>query len=206
MRDGISGAELASKHEYAAIVNQLAIGAGVAPLLVYAIRLNETSEGFPPDGLQGGADPKTGLMPDGSNAGHGVMQLTSSWPSDWEDPAANIGYAIEHFIAPAWKDWVGIFAIKGDDLIRCIAASYNAGFDAARKAHIAGDVDAVTTDRYGDRALEHFHALLAELPADPTAFHAGPILAELNGAPIGAGSRAQDAPASPEWLAGPWES
>lgn len=162
MRDGISGGPLSEKHEYATIVNALSDAGGVSPLLVYAIRLNETSEGFPPNGLQGGADPETGLMPDGSYAGHGIMQLTSSWPADWKDPEANFRYAIEEFIAPEWARWVTETGLQGEGLVRAIAASYNAGYGGAFAAHARGDVDAVTTNRYGERALEHYRQLLAE--------------------------------------------
>jgi hypothetical protein len=165
MRDGIEGGPLTDKHEYAEIVNRLSAERGVSPLLVYAIRLNETSEGFPPGGLQGGADPETGDMPDGSNAGHGIMQLTSSWPNDWSDPEANFKYAIEQFIEPDWNAWAEQTGLQGDGLVRAIAASYNAGLGAAMLAHKRGDVDAVTTNRYGERALEHYHALFAEASA-----------------------------------------
>lgn len=149
MRNGISGAPVASKHEYAQIVTELGAAENVAPLLVYAIRLNETSEGDPPDIVSG-------------DGGHGVMQLTSSYPPDWADPRANIAFAIENFIAPEWASWVRDTGLQGENLVRAIAASYNAGYGAALAAHNAGDVDAATTNQYGARALANYRRLLAE--------------------------------------------
>lgn len=153
MRDGIDGGPLASRHEYAAIVNGLSLGFNVSPLLVYAIRLNETSEGDPPDILS-------------NDGGHGIMQLTSSYPSNWTDPTANISYAIAHFIEPDWQSWKEADpSLAGDDLIRCIAVGYNAGFGTALAAHRAGDVDRVSySGHYGVDAVRNYHALLDELP------------------------------------------
>lgn len=156
---GISGAPVPAAREYARLFNDVGILRAFPPLVICAVRLNETAEGFPPDGLQDGADPATGLMPNGSNAGHGIMQLTSSWPADWADPGASIDYATTKFLIPARDYWAP--TLQGDDLVRAIAASYNAGIGGAQLGHDRGDVDLCTTDRYGARALAHYLQLAA---------------------------------------------
>jgi hypothetical protein len=104
------------------------------------------------------------------DGGHGPMQLTSSYPSDWDVPESNFRWAINQFISKAWQVWtVGVpdlnegrgFGLEGDDLIRAIAASYNCGIGTAIDAHNeTGNVDAWDTDNYGARALTHYHAIL----------------------------------------------
>lgn len=152
MKDGIAGGPLASHHEFAAIVNELAIELDVSPLLVYAIRLNETSEGDSPSIVS-------------FDGGHGVMQLTSSFPPDWADPAANIRYAIVDYIAPDWKSWKAAEpSLQGDDLVRCIAAGYNGGFERALQAHRAGNVDRATySGHYAADAVANYHRLVDEV-------------------------------------------
>lgn len=162
MIDDIAGKLVPARHEYAESVNELSAAANVPPCLVYAIRLNETSEGDPPTVLEDGANPDTGLLPNGDNAGHGIMQLTSSWPSDWANPSSNIEYAIAHFIKPDLEQAVIDTGLQGDGLIRFVGAAYNSGYGAALRNHNLGDVDLGDTNRYGDRVLKHFNDLIAE--------------------------------------------
>jgi hypothetical protein len=117
--------------------------------------------------LQNGADPATGLMPDGSNAGHGIMQLTSSWPPNWEDSAANFVYAVDNFLMPAVKYWHGLYGYAGSTLVLLCAATFNEGLDAAKSDHAAGNVDAGTTNEYGHRVVSAMEQLLAGMPPDP---------------------------------------
>lgn len=147
---GISGQPLPASFPYASIINQLC-GDRTPPCLVGAIKFNET-------GLGCGPETENCVSFDG---GRGVMQLTSSYPSDWTDPRSNIGYAIAHFIDPAIDAWIAL-GLQGDDLVRAVAASYNEGLGTAELAHkTRDDVDAYTTHAYGMRALEEFKRLVS---------------------------------------------
>lgn len=133
-----------------------------SPALLYAIYWQEMGRGHgrDPDGgasrLQDGADPDTGLMPDGTNAGRGAFQLTSSWPDNWQDPFVSACYAIDVFLSPAIAYWHGLEGYSGNDLVLLVAATYNEGLGAARDRHAAGDVDAGTTDHYGHSVLAYY--------------------------------------------------
>lgn len=158
MRDGISGAACPDALPFASVINQACIDYDFFPPLVGAIKYNETGLSTDPAEMEAGADRTTGLLRDGSHAGHGIMQLTSSWPSTWADPASNVRYAITYYLRPSYEYWRTI--VQGDDLVRAVAASYNAGFGAAMSSHNQyGDVDYYTTCRYGERALFAYHAL-----------------------------------------------
>jgi hypothetical protein len=89
------------------------------------------------------------------------MQLTSSYPANWADPQTNIDYAVENYILPAWAYWRATYGYQGDDLVRCIAAEYNAGRGGAEQGHAEGDVDLYTTNHYADRCLMEYKALVA---------------------------------------------
>lgn len=159
MRDGISGHLCPNGVPFAGIINTESLAADFFPCLVAAIKLNETGLGTNAACLQDGANPATGLMPDGSNAGHGIMQLTSSWPSDWNTPDGNIRYAITQYLVPAYEAWRG--KLQGSDLVRAIAATYNAGYGNALRGHEEyGNVDQFTTNGYGSRALANYVALV----------------------------------------------
>lgn len=134
-----------------------------SPLVAYAIKWCETGSSTDPARLQDGADPTTLLMPDGSNAGRGIMQLTSSFPTDWRDPNANALYAVEHFLLPAEWFWSNQYGLQGEELVRAIAAEYNAGRLGAEQGHAVSDVGLFTTFSdglsYADRALLHYQNL-----------------------------------------------
>ena len=88
---------------------------------------------------------------------------TSSFPENWDDPIANVDFAIEHFIEPALNYWHGLQRYSGDDLIRLVAATYNAGLGGAIKGHEAGNVDLYTTDGYAGAVLGFYQKLSAGL-------------------------------------------
>lgn len=143
-RDGISGAPLPAGFPYKDLIDSLSLKYEVSPCLVGAIKMNES-------GLTDSPDVESG------DGGHGLMQLTSSYPDNWQDPATNIEYAIKNFIIPAWQYWDQY--LQADGLVRAIAASYNAGIGAAIEGHDKGNVDLYTTDNYGERALTNYTAL-----------------------------------------------
>lgn len=169
MIDGISGAPCPAAFPFSELIDELAAQQNFFPCVVAAIKWNETTSNTDPKEVQDGAiippgditlvDPESILMPDGSQAGLGLMQLTSSFPRDWYVDGVNIEYAIEHFLVADWHYWRGTF--KGDDLVRAIACSYNAGPGNATKGHLEGDLDKYTTNRYGERALAAYQALIA---------------------------------------------
>jgi hypothetical protein len=161
MRDGISGAALPAGFPYKSVIETACFASNCSPCLVGAIKMNETGLNAVDAELQDGCDASTGLMPDGSNCGRGPMQLTSSFPPDWSTPSSNFAYAITQFIMPAWTYWVNA-GLQGYDLVRAIAASYNAGIGGAQQGHDQGNVDLYTTGGdYGANALANFQSLVA---------------------------------------------
>lgn len=149
MRNGIKGTALPPAFPYKAIIEQQCFEQNCSPCLVGAIKMNET-------GLGQGSQSENVISADG---GHGLMQLTSSFPPDWADPAANFRYAIEQYINPAWEHWAAE-GLSGDDLVRAIAATYNAGLGGAEAGHAEGDIGKYTTDHYDQRCLAHYQALV----------------------------------------------
>jgi len=150
MKNGIVGEPLPNGLAYGVEIEAACDAHDFSPMLAYAIKMNETAA----------TDPPTIVSGDG---GHGIFQLTSSYPPNWADPAANAAYAVAHFLAPAYNYWAAR-GYNGDDLIKLVAATYNAGLGATITAHDAGDVDAATTDDYGARAVANYHTLLAMRP------------------------------------------
>lgn len=146
MRNGLAAGPLPKDLPFADAIESACEAADFSPLVAYAIKINET-------GLD---DPPTIVSGDG---GHGLFQLTSSFPDDWADPHANAVYAVQNFMLPAEAFWVKI-GMQGDDLVRCIAAEFNAGRQGAFQGHLRGDVDLFTTNRYGSRALSHYQDLV----------------------------------------------
>lgn len=154
---GISGAPILATLEYASQVTAACIPGDMPPCLVYAIAWRETlSIDHTP------ACPDAATFVAGDN-GHGIMQLTASWPENWATPIANIEYGIDKFILPAIRYWHGLQGYSGDTLVLLVAATYNEGLGAAEKYHASGDVDAGTTDEYGHGVLKNYQALVAGL-------------------------------------------
>ena len=162
MRNGLSAGPVNASLLYADPINRAALACkyeGVStfsPLVMYACACNETIQGE----ANGSWNAATVVSGDG---GHGLFQLTSSWPNPgWDDPYTNALFAAEHFFMPAEAVWTSApYSLQGDDLVRAIAATFNAGLGNAVAGHNQGNVDAYTTDGYGARALAHYQQLLA---------------------------------------------
>ena len=122
----------------------------LAPLIM-AIAYNETLSGY---------SFESACFVISEDDGHGVMQLTSSWPTDWSNPFANAEYALAHFIEPAADYW-GIRTQDPTAFVRLVAATFNEGLGAAIRYHLRGNVDAGTTDNYGARALANYKRITA---------------------------------------------
>ena len=56
--------------------------------------------------------------------------------------------------------WVSQYGFSDNTLIRCTAASYNAGVAGAEDGHTQGDVDLYDTDNYGARALSVYLSII----------------------------------------------
>lgn len=155
MKYGLSGAQVPVDLRYAGAINSAGWSCAFSPALAYAVAWRETISGE-----------AAGLWPTAagvvsSDGGHGLYQLTSWVPDDWADPAKNAYYAVHDWLAVDAVRWFSEYRLVGGPLVRAIAASFNAGFNAARKAHELGDVDLITTDRYGDGVLKIYQQLLA---------------------------------------------
>jgi hypothetical protein len=144
----VSGAPLPAGLPYGEQITAAAKALDFPPALAYAIKICETGRDDPPDICSG-------------DGGHGLFQLTSYVPAGWDDPQTCAHYAILDWLLP---DALRIFReleLAGDDLVRAVAAAFNAGWGGMLRGHLAGDVDRYTTNRYGERALSHYRALAA---------------------------------------------
>jgi hypothetical protein len=97
------------------------------------------------------------VSPDG---GHGLFQLTSSFPDQWQEPLVNAVYAISEFLGPAASYWV-LHGESGQRLVKLVAATFNEGLAAAIKYHAEGNVDIGTTNDYGAVVLGIYNSLVA---------------------------------------------
>lgn len=171
-RWGISGAPLPAEFPFAVEITNACTAKNFPPCLVGAVKANETSASTDPKIMQIGTWPGSdyltnaaGTGPDTENAaGHGIFQLTSSWPANWDDPQASALYAIERFLQPAIDFWTAN-GFSGDNLVKAVCASYNAGQGAAWNYHVRyNDVDGVppnsTTNRYGARGVAAYNTLI----------------------------------------------
>jgi hypothetical protein len=94
-----------------------------------------------------------------SDGGRGLYQLTSSWPVDWLDIGTNIRYALTYFLVPSLHFFAGS-GLRGDALIRMVAAAFNEGSQAATLDHLLGNVDIGTTGHdYASEVLSNFYKL-----------------------------------------------
>lgn len=162
MRWNISGAPLPFGFPFGAEIRAACAQRDFPPCFLGAIKWNETGNSRDPKQLQYGADPQTMLLPDGSNAGRGPFQLTSSWPENWEDPITSALYAVDDFLLPAVQQIRVQLGLSGDTLVRVAADCYNAGWGQMWAGHLGGDADWLTTGHnYGRRALAAYHSLIA---------------------------------------------
>ncbi len=154
MRWGISGAPIPPRLLYADPVQRAATELDFPPLFAYAIACRESIVGE----MNGKWKSATVVSADG---GHGLFQLTYWVPPGWNDPKTNAHYAIKDWLLVDIQRWSREYGLVGDDLIKCAAASFNAGWLPAANAHRAGDVDSVTTNKYGAGVLAIFHNLIS---------------------------------------------
>lgn len=156
MKYGITAGVIPSHLPYAATILRNCIAYGFSPALAYAVAWRETVRGE----MNHEWTASTIVSSDG---GHGVFQLTSSWPNPgWDNPETNTQYALHHFLIPGMY----YFAAKGmrdEALIRCIAAGFNAGDLTVWEDHVTyGDVDIGTANHdYAADVLRQYTSLIA---------------------------------------------
>lgn len=152
----ISGRPIPKTLPYAAAIQTPCLQLGYPPCLAYAIAWRESISGE----VHGSWNACTVLSSDG---GHGLFQLTSSFPEGWDNEDVNIRYALNSFLIPALHQFARR-GLSGDVLARVCAAAFNAGEEAAWEAHLAGDVDLATTGNdYAGAVLATFHRLIQGL-------------------------------------------
>ena len=156
MKWGISGKPIPAALRYAAPIQEAADDDDFPPLFAYAIAWRETISGE-----VNGLWPSAATVVSG-DAGHGLFQLTSSYPGDWQDPKANALYAIQNFLLPAQEYWYGLNGYTGPDLVKLCAAEFNAGRGNAERGHEEGNVDLYTTDNYGTGVLAIYQSLVTK--------------------------------------------
>jgi hypothetical protein len=162
---GVSAIPLPVTFPFAASI-AAAAGADFPPCWLGAVAATENGELL-------SVNPSAALTVISGDSGHGLYQITPEawWPTpmraawsnlDWKSPTANATFARLWFLEPAVTYWNGTLLMTGDDLVKCVAAEYNAGRAAAQDGHEKGEVDAFTTGGdYGARTLANLHALLA---------------------------------------------
>lgn len=123
-------------------------------LLAYAIAWRETISGE----KNGSWEASSVVSPDG---GHGLFQLTSSFPPSWPDPYDNALYACDNYIVPDAVYWYRKYGYSGETLVRCVAASFNAGIQGAEEGHAVGDVGKYCTGDYVEAVLGFYKKLVA---------------------------------------------
>lgn len=157
MRFGIYSGNLASNLPYALDIERAARATNTPIALLYAIAWQESIQGE----VDGSWVAATVVSPDG---GRGLCQLTSSFPDNWEDPTENATYACTKFILPAAQFWTNpTYGFSGEVLVKCIAATYNAGIAGSLAGHDNGNVDMYTTNgNYGESVLGFYRNIVAK--------------------------------------------
>lgn len=153
MKLGISGSPVSLHLPYAAPINKAAEVQDFWPMVIYAVAYRETIVS-----QLNGSIPSAASYVSYDN-GHGLCQLTSSWPDLWEDPETNAAYAIRYFLQPAVTFWNESMGYSGLTLLKCVFAEYNAGRGQAMAGHLLGDVDMYTSNGYAQACLYYFENL-----------------------------------------------
>jgi hypothetical protein len=153
---GVSIPKLNPALPYATTIQAPCLEHGFPPCVAYAIAWRESISGE----VHGSWNAATVLSGDG---GHGLFQLTSEFPEGWDDEDINVRYALSNFLIPDLHQFARR-GLRGDDLVRLVAASFNAGATAAWEAHLTGNVDLATTGNdYSACVLETYQRLVKGL-------------------------------------------
>lgn len=161
---GLSGEPYPGSLPYAAAINAAATSRNFWPCVLGAVAWQETIgievSGWMREVYGPGITAENCVSGDG---GHGLCQLTQSFPDDWINPQTNAAYALDAFLLPALQYWNVHVKLEGEDLLRALAAEFNAGRINAIKGHTNGDVGLFTThtngESYSDLVLAHYQKL-----------------------------------------------
>ncbi|GAC1584006.1 MAG: hypothetical protein NVS3B7_19400 [Candidatus Elarobacter sp.] len=160
MKWGLSGVPVPDTLRYAREITRAATDAQASPCALYAIAWRETLAGERSGWLRSafGTDAAHVVSPDG---GHGIFQLTDSFPPNWQDPYTNAKYAAERFYDPYLALWINR-GFSGPTLLKLAADDFNAGDRRVKLWHDLGNADGATTGgNYGTDVLVIFSNLLA---------------------------------------------
>jgi hypothetical protein len=162
MKWGLSGAPVPANLPYAAAVNKAAFDTQASPCALYAIFWRETisseRSGWLVQAYGPGTTAANVISGDG---GHGLGQLTDSFPPEWADPYTNACYAANKFYDPYLLKWLNR-GYTGTTLLKLASDDYNAGDSAVEAAHESGSADAATTGgNYGTDVVTIYLNLLA---------------------------------------------
>jgi hypothetical protein len=155
---GIVSGVIPAHLPYSAPIQEACTERDFSAFLTYAVAWRETIRGE----IAGLWVPLTAATVVSGDGGHGLCQLTSSWPNPgWETPETNVCWAIDHYLKPD-MDWLAGKGLTGEALIRGTAAAFNAGLGAAWDGHIErNDFDAYTTGNdYAADVLSVYNALV----------------------------------------------
>ena len=151
---GLSGAPCDPSKPYADAIEAAAEYTGFPPKWLYAIAWQETIV-LQVAGVWNAATIVSG------DGGHGLFQLTSSYPVNWQDPYTNAVYAVEGdpmFLRGAAKYWFGR-GYRGRELVKLASATFNAGLKNVLAGHADGDADEWDTNKYGQRIVNSLDAI-----------------------------------------------
>ncbi|MGD0053355.1 MAG: hypothetical protein ABSD03_16240 [Vulcanimicrobiaceae bacterium] len=176
MRNGIVAGTLPAGLHYSAQIQAAADQRNFSAELLYAIGWVEIiateisgwiAEVYP------GMTAATLISTKSPPPGYGAFQETpetsgNELPANWQDVTVAALFAIDHHLAEAWTFWA-TQGLEGDDLVRAIAAEFNAGRGGAERGHAAGDIGLDTTHEvvngvstsYSDRVLAAYTSLVA---------------------------------------------
>jgi len=153
---GLSGEPVPTHLPYAEAINRACSIQNFWPLFAYAVAFRETIVAQENHSIPAASTYVS------FDSGHGLFQLTSSWPDAWEDPETNCAYAIKYFLQPAvdfWSDPTG-YNLSGLPLLRCCAAEFNTGREDTITGHKTGNVDLYTSGNYATAVEGYYLTLL----------------------------------------------
>jgi hypothetical protein len=172
MRNGIAAGTLPAGLRYGAQIQSVADERDFSAPLLYAVPWIETIATEVSGWLASVYPGETAATVETFKSpppGYGLYQETPAasglmLPANWTDPAIAAGFALDRHLAPAWTFWAAQ-GLSGEELVRAIAAEFNAGRAGAERGHAEGDVGKYTTHSggvsYSDRVLAAYVALAA---------------------------------------------
>jgi hypothetical protein len=157
MLHDIAGSPIPGNLLYAEAVNLACVELNFPPLFAYAVANRETIRGE-----RNGKWIASDIV--SFDGGHGLFQLTSWWPADWNNPHVNAHWAVARWLGPSLSHYALIHGYTGDRLMAAAGDAFNAGLGAVcRLCELGENPDGATTGHnYGADVVACYHALLAD--------------------------------------------